>query len=91
MILLKDSFIIIIIIIVIIIIIIIIVIIIIIDGCPYSNGLRFTFSQRAPLREAPPNDYRVLAIVSIFFCPLLGILSLIMSYVVGTIAYLFAP
>lgn len=47
----------------------------------YQVPVDFHMEQRAPLREAPPNDYRVLAIVSIFFCPLLGILSLIMSYV----------
>ena len=44
----------------------------------------FCISQHAPLREEPPNDYRKLAIVSIFFCPLLGFLALFMSYVVSS-------
>jgi len=35
--------------------------------------------QHAPLRESPPNDWRVLSIVSIFFCPLLGLLALLLS------------
>lgn len=37
--------------------------------------------RQAPLRESPPDDYRRLAIVSVFFCPLLGLLALFMSYV----------
>ncbi|XP_068744512.1 uncharacterized protein [Montipora capricornis] len=35
----------------------------------------------APLREEPPNDYRLFSIISIFFCPLLGLLALVMSFV----------
>lgn len=45
-----------------------------------NNSLFFQF---APLREAPPNDYRQMAIVSIFFCPLVGSLALFMSYLVS--------
>ncbi|KAL9985187.1 hypothetical protein ACROYT_G007557 [Oculina patagonica] len=41
----------------------------------------FQMERRAPLREAPPNDYRILSIVSIFFCPALGILAIVMSFV----------
>lgn len=49
------------------------------DKQGYQVPVGFQMERRGPLREAPPNDYRVLAIVSIFFCPLLGLLALIMS------------
>ncbi|XP_029199621.1 uncharacterized protein [Acropora muricata] len=48
------------------------------QGGPVSYSMNL---QRAPLREEPPNDHRILSIVSIFFCPLLGFLALLMSYV----------
>ncbi|KAJ7321515.1 hypothetical protein OS493_034570 [Desmophyllum pertusum] len=47
----------------------------------YQVPVGFQMSRNAPLREAPPNDYRILAIVSIFFCPLVGLLAIVMSYV----------
>lgn len=47
----------------------------------FEGPAAYNMERHAPLREAPPNDYRILAIVSIFFCPQLGLLALVMSFV----------
>lgn len=49
-------------------------------GLQEPLGFSMQSERFAPLREAPPNDYRLLAIVSIFFCPLVGSLAFVMSY-----------
>lgn len=36
--------------------------------------------RHAPLREEPPKDYFVFAVVSVFFCPLIGGLAVYMSH-----------
>ncbi|PFX29852.1 uncharacterized protein LOC111324315 [Stylophora pistillata] len=35
--------------------------------------------RHAPLREEPPKDHFILAVVSVFFCPLIGVLAVCMS------------
>ncbi|XP_068744511.1 uncharacterized protein [Montipora capricornis] len=52
---------------------------VIFQGGPVAYNIERQYA--APLREEPPNDYRLFSIISIFFCPLLGLLALVMSFV----------
>lgn len=40
--------------------------------------------RHAPLREEPPKDYFTLAVVSVFFCPLIGALAVYMSHLTNS-------